>query len=247
VNPCAPELTFSDRATRHRRDNAKLLGLIRAVTLAHQHQRPRRQVQVEGRSVTYIETTPADVEAAERLCAEVLGTTTDELSPATRRLLASIGDYTTANGSRFTRRELREATGMGDSQLKVHLSRLVDLEYVVARGAGPATAYELACDYDADEGADRPGQNGYRPGQNPDRPGIGRVLRHRGTGASPQDTEGISEDPSDRPVIGRVPRRSDDAPFAQLSDPQDDESADRSGSGQLRVVGAGFEEAVVGP
>ena len=41
VNPHAPTLGFSDRSTRNRRDNAKYLGLIRAVTLAHQHQRSR--------------------------------------------------------------------------------------------------------------------------------------------------------------------------------------------------------------
>ena len=57
VNPHAPMLGFSDRATRHRRDNAKYLGLIRAVALAHQHQRPRRQVDVGGATVTYIEAT----------------------------------------------------------------------------------------------------------------------------------------------------------------------------------------------
>ena len=176
MNPHAPELTFSDRATRHRRDNAKLLGLIRAVTLAHQHQRPRRQVTVQGRTVTYIETTPADVAAADSSAPGVLGTTTDELSPATRRLLVAIGEHTAAHGNRFTRRALREATGMGDSQLKVHLARLVDLEYVAAERAGPATTYELT--YDAPiapviapigrvEEADRPGQNGRSAGYRP--------------------------------------------------------------------------------
>ena len=93
VNPHAPTLGFSDRATRHRRDNAKYLGLIRAVALAHQHQRPRKQVEVEGQTVTYIEATAADVAAAERLCAHVLGTTADELSPATRRLSGGHGDF----------------------------------------------------------------------------------------------------------------------------------------------------------
>ena len=84
VNPHAPTLGFSDRSTRNRRDNAKYLGLIRAVTLAHQHQRARNQVSVEGKLVTYIEATEADVALAEGLCGHVLGTTTDELSPATR-------------------------------------------------------------------------------------------------------------------------------------------------------------------
>ena len=39
VNPFAEQLTFADTATRTRRDHAKYLGLIRAVTFLHQHQR----------------------------------------------------------------------------------------------------------------------------------------------------------------------------------------------------------------
>ena len=91
VNPHAPRLSFSDRGTRARRDNAKYLGLVRAVALAHQHQRERKQVTVGGRTVTYIEATEADVAAVDRLCASVLGTTADEMSPATRRLLDALG------------------------------------------------------------------------------------------------------------------------------------------------------------
>ena len=83
---------------------------------------------------------------AERLCADVLGTTTDELSPATRRPARRHRRRSppTQRRAAFTRRELREATGLGDTQLKVHLARLVDLEYVAADRAGPATSYELA-------------------------------------------------------------------------------------------------------
>ena len=103
---------------------------------------------------------------AERLCGHVLDTTTDELSPATRNLLSGIADFTATNGSRFTRRALRDATGLGDSQLKVHLARLVDLEYVAAERAGPSTSYELV----GDGGSDRPGGEGHRPGYNADRP-----------------------------------------------------------------------------
>ena len=145
------------------------------MTLAHQHQRARNQVTVEGKTVTYIEATEADVALAERLCGHVLGTTTDELSPATRNLLSPSLDFAATDGSRFTRRELRSATGLGDSQLKVHLARLVDLEYVAAERAGPATCYELAADTStagsAGSNADRPvtassrpiGSQGYRP------------------------------------------------------------------------------------
>lgn len=43
----------------------------------------------------------------------------------------------------FTRREPRRATGLGDSRLKVHPGRLVDLEYVATDRAEPSTSDEL--------------------------------------------------------------------------------------------------------
>jgi DNA primase catalytic core len=186
VNPHAPGLGFSDRATRARRDNAKYLGLVRAVALAHQHQRERKQVTVGGKVVTYIEATEADVAAVDRLCASVLGTTADEMSPATRRLLDALGAFVAGRAEpSFTRRELRDATGLGDSQLKVHLARLVDLEHLSVARAGPATTYELA---GADQCVrpDRPVPNGDRPVPEGDRPVIGRPVR------------------AHRPVIGRL-------------------------------------------
>ena len=48
---------------------------------------------------------------------------------------------------RFTRRQLREQLAWGDTQLKVHLARLVDLELVIghrADGGGNGLVYELA-------------------------------------------------------------------------------------------------------
>jgi hypothetical protein len=51
---------------------------------------------------------------------------------------------------RFTRRVLREATGWGDTQLKLHLSRLVELEHVLVHRAerGQGFVYELLYDGD---------------------------------------------------------------------------------------------------
>jgi len=243
VNPHAPMLGFSDRATRHRRDNAKYLGLIRAVALAHQHQRPRRQVTVGGRCVTYIEATSADVACAERLCAHVLGTTVDELAPATRRLLEATRAFAAErHGAPFTRRALREATGMGDTQMKVHLARLVDLEYVVAKGAGPATTYELAGAHDAD----RSGPGADRSGANADRSAIGRFSRRSGESTSSQ-AEGHVLDYDERSVgIGRGPVSYDETLFSQLDGENGPEDADRSGLSQLRVVGEGAPVAHVG-
>jgi DNA primase len=156
VIPMAEQLTFADGRTRTRRDHPKYLALISAVALLHQHQRPRRTVTHGGREVTYVEATAADVDAANRLAAAVLGQSLDELPPQTRRLLELLDQLvmrTTATDQvdrsvvRFTRRQLREELGWGDTQLKVHLARLVDLELVVAhRVEGATFLYELAWD-----------------------------------------------------------------------------------------------------
>ncbi|MGH9285913.1 MAG: DNA primase, partial [Acidimicrobiales bacterium] len=165
VNPFAEQLSFADGRTRTRRDHPKYLTLIRAIALLHQHQRPRRSVTHDGRVVSFIEVEPADVALANRLAAEVLGRSLDELPPGTRRLLdaldAHVRDRAERDGVdravvRFSRRELREQLGWGDTQLKVHLARLVDLELGLAHRAehGPGFVYELAW---AGEGADGSG------------------------------------------------------------------------------------------
>jgi DNA primase len=156
VIPMAEQLTFADGRTRTRRDHPKYLSLISAVALLHQHQRPRRTVTHAGREVTYVEATAADVETANRLAAGILGQSLDELPPQTRRLLELLDATVTRIATtdqidrsvvRFTRRQLREDLGWGDTQLKVHLARLVDLELVSAhRVEHGIFLYELAWD-----------------------------------------------------------------------------------------------------
>ena len=154
VIPMAEQLTFADGRTRTRRDHPKYLSLISAVALLHQHQRPRRTITHAGREVTYVEATAADVECANRLAAGILGQSLDELPPQTRRLLELLDATVTRIAAtdqidrsvvRFTRRQLREELGWGDTQLKVHLARLVDLELVSAhRVEHGSFLYELA-------------------------------------------------------------------------------------------------------
>ena len=170
VNPFADRLTFADTATRTRRDHVKYLTLIAAVTLLHQHQRPIKTSTVgqgAGTTVRYIETTPADITLANSLAHEVLGRSLDELPPGTRRLLDALHAHVTGRGERegldrdlirFTRRNLREALGFGDTQLKVHLARLVDLELVVPhRLEAGGFCYELAWHTDDTGGRVLPG------------------------------------------------------------------------------------------
>ena len=128
-----------DSKTRTRRDNQKYLTLIRSIALLRQHQRPVKTVEHGGKPVEYIKVTLDDIERANELAHEVLGRSLDELPPQTRRLLCSLGEMVADDcrekgldraDFRFTRRQVREYTSWGDTQLKVHLRRLAELEYV---------------------------------------------------------------------------------------------------------------------
>jgi len=57
VNPYAAALRFPDHQTRMRRDHTKYLGLIEAVALLHQYQRPMKTVEPRGQKLRYIEVT----------------------------------------------------------------------------------------------------------------------------------------------------------------------------------------------
>lgn len=157
VNPFADRLTFLSDKTRSRRDHEKYLTLIDTIALLHQHQRPVKTMLDGGQAVEYVEATVDDILHANRIAHEVLGRSLDELPPQTRRLLALIVDDVRARmraqavvqaDVRFTRKDVRERTGWGDTQLKVHLARLVELEHLLVHRAerGQGFAYELLFD-----------------------------------------------------------------------------------------------------
>ena len=160
VNPFARQLTFLDDRTRTRRDHTKYLALIDTIALLHQYQRP---VKTAG-SASYIEVTSADIAAANRLADEALGRSLDDLPPQTRRLLALIDQWVRDECNRlklarcdlrFSRRAVRQATGWGNTQLKIHLARLEDMEYLlVHRGRrGQSFVYELLYEGRGQDGA----------------------------------------------------------------------------------------------
>jgi DNA primase catalytic core len=160
VNPFAQRLTFLDDRTRTRRDHEKYLTLIDTLALLHQFQRPLKR---DGAQLEYIEATLDDVATANRLAGEVLGRSLDELPPQTRRLLLLIDELVSQECQRlklaradfrFTRRDVRAHTGWTDFQVRVHLDRLMQMEYVLShRGRrGQCFVYELLYDGQGQDG-----------------------------------------------------------------------------------------------
>ncbi len=163
-NPYADDLTFPDERTRLRRDHEKYLTLIDTLALLHQYQRPIKTAVDDGETLEYVEVTLADIETANQLAHEALGRSLDELPPQTRRLLALIealvqkqcehlaiakSDY------RFSRRDVREHSGWSDFQVKAHMHKLEDLEYVLVHrgGRGQSFVYELLYDGQGRDGS----------------------------------------------------------------------------------------------
>jgi DNA primase len=157
VNPYADRLTFLDDRTRTRRDHEKYLTLIDTIALLHQHQRQIHSTVIAGKPVEYIEASLSDIQLANRIAHEVLGTSLDELPPQTRRVLAGIHALVRAKMAtlsaqqrdiRFSRSEVRTATGLSDTQARLHLERLCAMEYLLThRGQrGQSFEYELLHD-----------------------------------------------------------------------------------------------------
>jgi hypothetical protein len=166
VNPFAEQLTFASDRVRLRRDHQKYLALIDSIALLHQYQRPVRTAGHAGAVIEYIEVMAADILLANRLCHDVLGRSLDELPPQTRRLLDQAQVFVAERAQaqviersavRFTRRELRDYAGLSNSQLAVHVERLLEFEYLIAHHGrnGQRFVYELAFDGDADAAARR--------------------------------------------------------------------------------------------
>ncbi|WP_419653758.1 hypothetical protein, partial [Thiolapillus sp.] len=164
VNPYAEQLAFADSRTRTRRDHEKYLTLIDSITLLYQYQRDIKTIDRDGQVIEYVEATLDDIALANQLAHDILGHSLDELGhsldelqPPTRQLLQHLhtlvanrikAENLRQNEVRFTRRDIREVTGLSNSQVSIHLDRLVELEYVYAHHGknGQRYVYELVFD-----------------------------------------------------------------------------------------------------
>ena len=226
-NPYADKLRFLSHQLRTRRDHEKYLLLIDTLAVLFQHQRERKIIA--GRE--HVVATLDDIARANALAHDVLGRGLDDMPPQTRRLLGLIqqgqapapADAAASGGASsllprpWRRRDLRAVTGWGDTQLKIHLQRLIELEYVLTSRDPEhlnGQLYELM--FDGDPAANRPHLSGLidvealrkcsyeenRSGQNGGWSGGGRPLvggqsgvGRPGENADSSSQNGVSDNP----------------------------------------------------
>jgi DNA primase len=171
VNPYADQLTFLSDKTRTRRDHEKYLTLIDTIALLHQHQREVKSTTTHGHGssvvIGYIEVSLDDIARANALAHDVLGRSLDELPPQTRRLLGEVvglvrsrvsaqGTRMSTSEVRFTRKDVRAHVGWSDFQVKTHMHKLEELEYVLVHRGGRGQSFEYELLYDGEGGDGKP-------------------------------------------------------------------------------------------
>lgn len=157
INPFFSELSYPTEKLIHRREQKKYLALMGAIALLHQHQREAKQAVSEetGVEFEYVEVTLDDIALANELTTASLSRALDELSPPVRGMYEEFRRLCEARAKelrcevsevQLTRREIREATGWSDWQVRVYCGQLVELEYLQAASgsSGKRFVYELA-------------------------------------------------------------------------------------------------------
>jgi DNA primase catalytic core len=157
INPFFSELSYPTEKLIHRREQKKYLALQATIALLHQYQRETKQAVSEetGVEFEYVEVTLDDIELANELTTAALSRALDELAPPVRGMYEEFRRLCEARAKeerrpvdevQLTRREIREATGWSDWQVRVYCQQLVELEYLAtASGAnGKRFVYELA-------------------------------------------------------------------------------------------------------
>jgi hypothetical protein len=155
VNGFSRHLDFPDTLMRTRRDHERFLDLIAAVCFLRQFQKEAK----EENGLRYVSCDIEDYKIAYRIMVDgVLSSTMRDLPGGAHELYEALRGIARGRGEaegikpeevRLTQREIREATGYGQSWVREQMRRLVDYEYVgTARGyvRGERSQYRILHD-----------------------------------------------------------------------------------------------------
>lgn len=143
----ATVLDFPKNWLRTRRDNLRFLNLIEVIAFTHQYQ---KEVKIDDAGREYIEADLRDYEIACKLAERVLPDTLSEIKKPVADLLSTIENYTKnlARQQRlnkteiaFSRREIRDASGLPNHRIKELFKELEELEYVEVEKSARGGSY----------------------------------------------------------------------------------------------------------
>lgn len=152
VIPYAKQIEFPASWLRTRRDHQRFLNLIEVIAFLYQHQKPAKTDPVTG--IEYVEADLHDYEIARKLAEEILPETLSDLKKPVADFKETIEKYVEAQAKgkkipqsqiTFTRRQIREETGLPNHRIKDLFAELEELEYLeVEKGSrGSSFAYRL--------------------------------------------------------------------------------------------------------
>lgn len=141
------KISFPPGRLQIRAEQAKFLSLVKAITFLHQYQRKSGTVErIDGTKLSCVYATQADIDTAFEIARMVFIRNIDDVSPTGRVLLAEIDrlvnrkyeDIKKLDPKRelylydipFTRKELRDAIGWSETQVRVNIEPLVELGYL---------------------------------------------------------------------------------------------------------------------
>lgn len=154
VNPYVEQLSYPAEHLIARREQNKYLTLIDSIALLHQYQREVKEAYSGDIQVDYVEVQPSDIELANDLAKSVLWRSFDEMAPPARGCLEAIKELYQKRADEMgadlenvalSRREIRQAIGWTDWQVRIYCQKLVDLEYLylINNGNGRPSLYKL--------------------------------------------------------------------------------------------------------
>ena len=125
VNPFADKISLPQNTHKLRRLHGMYQNLVAQITWLHQYQRTKDQ---QGRILTEKQ----DLELACNILLETIVLKVDELHGSLRQFYESLKDHIKEKGTdyNFTRFDVKQATGLGKSQVNNYLQQLVSLEYI---------------------------------------------------------------------------------------------------------------------
>jgi len=150
IIPFAKHIEFPYQKLRTRRDHQRFLNLIEVTAFLHQYQRPRKTIQGQEVIMAGIE----DYTMALTLAKDLLAETFRDCQKPLRDLLSSIQAMLKARSEKekqpvtmltFTRKDVREHTGLPHQRIKRIFAELEEYEYIIVDKAahGGQHRYQL--------------------------------------------------------------------------------------------------------